>query len=190
MMQIRLDQVWGFAWALRMARLSWGVERSVAGVVWDDGAELLDGSDLALALKLVQRGPSHAKFLRCVVVWATIRAPRAWWTQFDTYKVGTTALSQSTMHTLLKRPLAQDDFAAEVNPAHLEFVNQCIATGDLRAAKVNLPEGFQQVRGVCLNYQVLRRMYHQRREHRLEEWQEFCEWLEKVLPHSELITVG
>ncbi len=63
-----------------------------------------------ICAKCAQRGNGEDKFLRMIQIWADVTAPRFWWAEFDTYKVGTVALSESTMHTLGKRPLAQEDF--------------------------------------------------------------------------------
>ena len=179
-MKITLDRIWGFQWSMRKMRLSYGS-------AWDTASETIGPKDWVLARRLVAAGPSHAKFLRTIVAWVTIDAPRYWWCQFDTYKIGTTALSESSMHTIMSRPLRDCDFARGISRRHLQHLNRLIQKGEFHKVKTNLPEGFLQMRGICLNYQVLRTMYHQRRTHRLEEWQVWCDWIE-LLPHAPLIT--
>jgi hypothetical protein len=126
-----------------------------------------------VACKLAHKGDGHNKFLESMVVWLDIRAPRYWWQQFDTYRVGTTKQSESTMHTLLRRQLLQSDFAVSVQEDYLEYLNGRIRCGDFDGAKKALPESFMQRRVVCTNYMVLQRMFRQRRSHKLREWGEF-----------------
>jgi len=185
MIDITLDHVWGFVWAVQRARLSHSSKSNSEM----NRLEVLDREDLYLVEGLITAGPSHSKFRRCIVVWITIRAPRYWWAQLDTYKVGTTALSESTMHTILKHWLTVDDFSGHIPIRQIEFLNNLIEVDALDSVKSNLPEGFLQTRGICLNYQVLRTMYHQRRYHRLQEWQIFCDWM-RELPYSWMITAG
>lgn len=180
MIEITLDKVWGFQWSASKARLSYGSTP-------DSINESLGPKDLKLVRNLAVLGPSHAKFLRTVTVWLTIKASRYWWIQFDTYKVGTTALSESTMHTIMNGALKPQDFAGEINSPHLQHLNRLIKEGRFLEVKVNLPEGFLQTRGVCLNYQVLRTMYHDRKTHRLREWRGWCDWT-RSLPYASLIT--
>lgn len=135
-----------------------------------------------VARKLLPRGGSHIKFLESVVVWLDITAPRYWWQQFDTYRVGMTKQSGSTMHTLMVRPLTQEDFEEEIPPAVLDAVNDAIAARDFRLAKVILPESFLQQRQLCTNYKELRHIVGQRHNHRLPEWQVF---VKEVLRQAE-----
>ena len=145
-------------------------------------------NDYDLAKRLCEAGsPEHAKFLRQIGVWVNITAPRFWWTEFDTYKVGTTANSQSTMHTLMRDGIkeediyfyfGEDDAANNAMRAYLMAINELIEfyktleAGEIKEQyfekiKAMLPEGFIQTRMVSLNYEVLRNMYRQRKGHRL-----------------------
>lgn len=166
-------------------------------------------NDYALAKRLCEAGsPEHAKFLRQISVWVNITAPRFWWTEFDTYKIGTTANSQSTMHTLMRDGIKEEDIyfyfgedenANEVMRNYLKSINELIElyktleAGEIKEQyfekiKAMLPEGFIQTRMVSLNYQVLRTMYNQRKNHRLSGWNtDFVKWI-KTLPVSEWIT--
>jgi hypothetical protein len=123
------------------------------------------------------------KFLESIVVWLDVTAPRYWGQQFDTYRVGVTKQSASTMHTILRRPLSQGDFAMPIPEVTLARLNERIAALDFAAMKNELPEGFLQRRIVCTNYKALRHMFRQRRDHRLPEWREFCAWLVTELQH-------
>lgn len=126
-----------------------------------------------VAAKLIRKGGSHAKFLESMVVWFLIKAPRYWWQQFDTYRVGVTKQSASTMHTVMQGELTAKDFVPGVLPMVLHVLNSRIRDKDFDGVKKNLPEGFLQERVVCLNYKALAHMYQQRKDHRLSEWQSF-----------------
>lgn len=129
----------------------------------------LEQKDLDLMQTLLKRGDEHAKVLRGVIVWCEINAPRFWWQEMDTYRVGTDRLgSESTMHV------------------------QCqgLSENELIEQKENLLEGTMQKRVQLFSYQTLRRIYEQRKNHRLPHWHKFCDWI-KTLPYSkELIING
>lgn len=142
---------------------------------------------LKIATKLAHVGNGENKFLRQLPVSLDITAPMYWWKEFDTYKIGTTAQSESTMHTLLRNTITQDSFekfVLEDTVAHLE---------DLRVNKkfselINeLPMGWLQRRIVTCNYAVLQNMYNQRKNHKLPEWHIFCSAVLKGVDHPEWI---
>lgn len=168
-------------------------------------------NDLALMKKLVAAGPDHRKFLRMIIVTVDITAPLYWWKEFDTYKVGTVANSCSTMHKIQDKEFTLRDFSCEhlcegslnllkeviniLNTHHYYFNNYDNCKDELLIDKKTiwwqmiqlLPASYNQKRTVMLNYEVLRNMYHARREHKLDEWRTFCKWIESLL-YSELIT--
>lgn len=160
--------------------------------------------DLTLLSNLVKNGDSHAKILRMVWVWLDLKAPRRFWVDFDTYKLGRIDIdpsdiemfSDSTMHTINKRLLDKNDFAKYTEQSIINTVNKKIETyrddpsnEALMIIKDNLPEGFLQERTLNLNYQALRHIYFDRRFHRQTEFKTFCCWI-KSLPYAEqLITV-
>ncbi len=181
---------------------------------WDGFGEAngysLGGNDLALMKKLIKAGTDHSKFMRMITVYCDITAPLYWWKEFDAYKVGTVANSCSTMHKIHAKEFTLDDFSHEHLYGDREernvdepigILNMVIDTLNLyREDFVNykdkdfwwqmiqlLPSSYNQKRTVQLNYAVLRNMYHSRRNHKLDEWHTFCEWVE-TLPYSELIT--
>ena len=161
-------------------------------------------NDLTLMKKLVKAGSDHAKFMRMINVTMDVTAPLYWWKEFDTYKVGTVANSCSTMHKIADKEFKLEDFSHE----HLmqgglgciknlcKDLNMCreqyLAKHDKEwwwQMIQLLPSSYNQKRTVQLNYAVLRNMYPARRNHRLDEWRDFCSWVES-LPYAELITLG
>ena len=161
-------------------------------------------NDLTLMKKLVEAGSDHAKFMRMINVTMDVTAPLYWWKEFDTYKVGTVANSCSTMHKIADKEFTLEDFSYEhLMQGGLECIkNLCKDLNTCREqylAKHDkewwwqmiqlLPSSYNQKRTVQLNYAVLRNMYHARRNHKLDEWRDFCSWVES-LPYAELITLG
>ena len=159
-------------------------------------------ADLELMKKLANAGDVHGKFLRMITVTVDITAPLYWWKEFDTYKVGTVANSCSTMHKIQAKEFTLDDFSTE----HLEgeswvALRNIIAVMNTARQSFNflkdkkywwqmiqlLPTSYNQTRTVQLNYSVLKNIYEYRRNHKLDEWHTFCDWIEQ-LPYSELIT--
>lgn len=127
-----------------------------------------------VAPRLAHKGDGHNKFLEQIMVWLDIKAPRYWWQQFDTYRIGTSKQSESTMHTILQRPLDQRDFQYAVPETLLSHLNTLIKNGKMEQVKNDLPEGYLQRRIVCTNYLTLQRMFRQRETHKLLEWRLFC----------------
>ena len=167
---------------------------------------IIGENDLALMKKLVNAGTDHSKFMRMVNVTCDITAPMFWWSEYDTYKVGTVRNSCSKMHTIHIKPFDIDDFThegCEKIPAAIDtlmyVVGECEHLRKLyndteqkkywRAIIELLPESFNMRATVQLNYAVLRNMYYARKNHPLSEWHDFCRWIEN-LPYSELITGG
>ena len=154
-------------------------------------------ADMDLAKRLIKAGSSDRKFLRMIHVQADVIAPLYWWKEYDTYKVGTVANSCSTMHTIHKRDLTLDDFSYEhLIPVALDCLNETIKTiNTARQFVVEmklkedwwqmiqlLPSSFNQMRTIDLNYENLLSIYRQRKGHKLDEWREFCKWIE-TLPY-------
>lgn len=166
-------------------------------------------NDLDLMRRLCSAGSDHRKFMRMIVVYCDITAPLYWWKEFDTYKVGTVENSCSTMHKIHTKEFTTDDFSHEhilcetftglVNPTTL--LNGIVAALNqnrkLYLQTKNktywwqmiqlLPSSYNQKRTLLLNYEVLTNIYNSRRNHKLDEWHDFCDWI-KTLPYSELIT--
>ena len=141
----------------------------------------------AVAQKLCSLEDGHNKFLESICLWLDVSAPRYWWQQFDTYRVGVTKQSQSTMHTILHRCLTQDDFESPLASGVLRHLNLLIEQKDFNQVKHDLPEGFLQRRVVVLNYKVIRRIIRQRNTHRLIEWRVFISLVVNQLEHLEFV---
>lgn len=166
---------------------------------------VLGENDHDLMMRLAKAGPEHAKYRRMIVVYADVTAPLYWWKEYDTYKVGTVANSCSTMHKITDKVFTLEDFSCE----HLEnswFVNLKETIRLLNEARAAyhwcntdakkewwwqliqlLPSSYNQRRTLMLNYEVLANIYKQRKNHKLDEWRQFCSWASS-LPYSELIT--
>ena len=140
-----------------------------------------------VARKLMVRGGAHTKFLESIVVWLDITAPRYWWQQFDTYRVGVPKQSGSTMHNILKTGVDQTNFEGGISRETLIRINKLIATKGLMQVKRELPEAFLQRRIVCLNYKAINHIINQRRSHRLNEWHFFCNVMIDLLTFREFL---
>lgn len=152
--------------------------------------------------RLASNDTGENKFLEAIQVWLLVRAPRFWFQEFDTYRVAVTKQSESTMHTLMSRPLTEDDFyMRDVGVDTLEHLNELINDYNfysdktvkkdlLHIIKSRLPEGLMQRRLVCTNYKVLRHIYAQRKNHRIRIWHDFFNELEEQLSYWHLITAG
>lgn len=172
--------------------------------------ELVFGSnDVNLMKKLAKAGTDHRKFMRMMPVYVRITAPLYWWKEFDTYKVGTVANSCSTMHKIQAEEFTLADFSIEhleddrsgavSNAEWLEHLILHLNRDRRRFIETKdkkywwhmiqlLPSSYNQTRNVMLNYEVLANIYNSRKNHKLDEWTEFCKWIEENVPYSWLIT--
>ena len=212
MIDITNTKIFGYEAAIRGMRNpmnSW--DKSDSGCGCSHEYEIFGNCDLCdkyigkqdynLMLKLSKAGTDHAKFMRYINVTLDINAPLYWWKEFDTYKIGTVSNSCSTMHKLDARDLVIDDFSSEsfdsLNPllATINHINELrlkyLATSDKKYWRQMiqlLPSSYNQTRNVMISYEALLNMYHARKNHKLQEWKDFCEWV-TTLPLSEIITV-
>ena len=228
---VRIENVDVFGWesairGMRNPMNSWDKSDSQFHVCSKSGKTSyteIGNNDLKLMQSLVKTGTDHSKFMRMINVSCDITAPRYWWTEYDTYKVGTVRNSCSTMHKIADKEFEQSDFSREhlttldyqhydildteeveriefqtASTEILRLIIQCLNNyRKLYLATKNkkywwqmiqiLPQSYNQRATVQLNYAVLRKMYHARKNHKLDEWVEFCKWIE-TLPYSELIT--
>lgn len=181
---------------------------------------VLGPNDLDLMKRLCNAGTDHRKFMRMIVVYADLTAPMYWWSEYDTYKIGTVANSTSKMHKMLAKPFEMNDFSFDKLPGWKNEDKYRYATkvnvfetvarpivdmlNELRDTWIRetdetkkkqiwyailqlLPVSYNQRRTVMLNYEVLANIYKSRKDHKLDEWKDFCKWIEE-LPFSELIT--
>ena len=160
----------------------------------------IGSNDLDLMTRLRNAGTDHRKFMRMITVYVDITAPLYWWKEFDTYKVGTVANSCSTMHKIHAKEFTLDDFSHEHLYLPLQDLRPTIDLlntyreryletkdkSDWWQLIQLLPSSYNQRRTVMLNYEVLANIYKSRRNHKLDEWHVFCEWIENP-PYSELI---
>ena len=159
-------------------------------------------NDHSLMERLDNAGTEHRKFMRMIPVWVTLSAPLYWWKEADTYKVGTTRNSCSTMHKIQAKEFTLEDFSCEhlneVSLADLKRTIDCLNANRIifNAEKekdswwqmIQLrPSSYNQKATLFLNYEVLSNIYHQRKNHKLDDWHVFCDWI-RELPYSELIT--
>lgn len=163
-----------------------GYTSALLGISLSYNADVEKMPSVANRLKDMDGG--HNKFLEQIQVWLDMTAPRYFWQQFDTYRVGTSKSSGSTMHTILKTELTQPDFALPVPEAYLSMLNSYRTMGQLDQLKNVLGEGYLQRRIVNTNYKVLRNMITQRHNHKLKEWREFCQLIPTIVQHPELLT--
>lgn len=149
--------------------------------------------DMELAKRLIKAGSSDRKFMRMIHVQADVTAPFYWWKEYDTYKVGTTANSCSTMHTIHKRDFTIDDFSHDRLDDDIvyNYLKPIIEGLNLFRTQYNnskdkkywnqiiqlLPSSFNQMRTIDLSYETLFSIYHQRKNHKLDEWHTFCDWI-------------
>ena len=185
-MKVDVLKVDGIEEALLGMGLSYGLTSNKNITDMEDAK--LAGRLTKICAKCAQRGNGEDKFLRMIQIWADITAPRFWWAEFDTYKVGTVALSESTMHTLGKRQLTPEDFETPIEPGYLDTLNSALRSDNaIDFNKGMLPEGFLQRRIVNFSYAVFANMIRQRRNHRLPQWHYFLNKIYYGLPFPEFL---
>ena len=171
----------------------------------ENGQYILGENDLSLAKRLRNAGTSdHRKFIRQIMLSVDITAPLYWWKEYDTYKVGTVANSTSTMHKIHSKPFEIDDFSHdhltdnsmnvlrnlvdELEKIRLEYVDNKDKALWYDLIQL-LPSSYNQMRTCTLNYETLVNIYRSRKNHKLDEWRSFCDWI-KTLPYSDEIIIA
>jgi len=170
----------------------------------DSGNYILGPNDLDLAKRLRRAGSDHRKFIRQIFVSVDITAPMYWWKEYDTYKVSTVANSTSTMHKIHSKPFSMEDFSTDhMTPATAEFMQTVVdKLEEIRLRFVEhknkedwydliqlLPSSYNQLRTCSFNYETLVNIYHSRKNHKLQEWHTFCDWIE-TLPYADGIIIA
>lgn len=207
MIKIENIEVMGWEHAIRGCRNpmnSWAKSDSYH----ESGGYVVGPNDLDLMERLAAGGSTHAKYRRMLTVYMDITAPLYWWKEADTYKVGTVANSCSTIHKIHSKPIEMSDFSIDnfnilsegiyMMDCFTNVVADCemlrqkyLETKEKKYWKALiqlLPCSYNQKRTLMLNYEVLSHMYHDRKEHKLTEWREFCQMI-KALPYSQIITM-
>lgn len=212
---IKIEHVETFGWetavrGMRNPLNSW--EKSDSLSYEDDEGATIDylynvgRKDKELMTTLVKAGTDHSKFLRMIGISMDITSHQVWWAEFDTYKVGTVRNSCSKMHTIHIKSFEPGDFSHEGidevgGTTKAQFMNTLAELEHLRvllnetkekkywrAIIELLPSGYNIRATVTLNYAVARNQYHARKNHKLDEWHDYCKMLE-ALPLSNLITM-
>lgn len=213
-MKFENTEVWGFEHSLRGMRNPLN-SHIKSDSYYDNDNYVIGENDFGLAQRLIKAGNEHRKFMRQIFVSVDITAPLYWWKEFDTYKVGTVANSTSTMHKLATTPITLDCFEIDDYDKNLSLADnpeddnelnhisafeedvimvlenlrqKYLETKDKRYWKELirfLPESWLQKRTITMNYENIRNMYFQRKNHKLTEWSEsFIKWVES-LPYAE-----
>ena len=212
------SEVWGFYHAVRGARNPMNSWFKMDSEFYENSYDTILGpNDLDLLQRLIKGGPEHRKFMRQIFVSVDITAPLYWWKEFDTYKVGTTANSTSTMHKLASKeitiedfemddfervkvfdrePYSSDDFTDELWDYIIDICEtlrqRFVETKDKRYWKELvriLPESWLQTRTVTMNYENLYSIVRQREGHKLVEWRSFIDWVHTLPYADELIFI-
>lgn len=195
MIQIERTSVMNFENAMRGARNPLNSWNRMDSHTEPDGAFVFGENDLGLAKRLCAAGSDHRKFIRQIFVSVDLTAPLYWWKEFDTYKVGTTANSTSTMHKIHAKLFSAADFSCErMLPEARESLEGTIAA--LEALRLRyletkdkavwysiiqlLPSSYNQMRTCTMTYENLVSMYFARRHHKLDEWHDYCAWIESL----------
>ncbi len=213
MIKVENLEVLNFEGALRGMRNpleSW--DKSDSYYDKETGKYVVGEKDLALALKLTKSGSDHSKFLRQIFVSMDITAPMSWWWDFDTYKVATVRNSTSRMHKLGTRLLTWDDFSIDAENGEpnitpfrkyvLEDLNRRIKEFQKLKEEGKMDEAMALWREIVFdspqsynfrstwtgNYEIMRNVYRARKNHKQREFRDFCKFIEKEFPYSELIT--
>lgn len=170
----------------------------------EDGCYVLGPNDLDLAGRLRRAGSDHRKFIRQIFVSVDITAPIYWWKEYDTYKVATVANSTSTMHRIHKKVFELEDFSCDqMTKETREFMETVVARlEEIRQRYLEtkskedwydliqlLPSSYNQMRTCTLNYETLVNIYYARKDHKLNEWHVFCDWV-RTLPYARTLILG
>lgn len=207
---IKIDNTEVFGWeaairGMRNPMNSWDKSDSIFNASYSSTGIWLGANDIKLMKSLSKAGTDHSKFLRMINVTVDLTSHHSWWAEFDTYKVGTVRNSCSKMHKIHVKEFVVDDFSTEgieecggrTVEVFLCVMNELERLRKLfnethekkywRAIIELLPMGYNLKATVQLNYQVLKNMYHARKNHKLDEWVDFCKWVESLPYAKELI---
>lgn len=213
-MELNYTNVYNFEGAFRGMRAPMNSWKKSDSIFTNDKI-IIGENDLRLAQKLIQAGAEHAKFMRQIFISVDITAPIYWWKEMDTYKVSTVSNSTSTMHKLSSKPITINDFSFDnldllIHPLNEEdlifedvvenIIYDCERLRELyletkdkrywRALIQLLPESYNQTRTWTANYAILRNIYFQRKNHKLVEWHQFCDWIKSLPCGEDLIILG
>jgi len=192
-MQVKLLKECGYEQAILGMALSYYREGTPMADWWTDEQKLKAAKRLSL---LAFKGGGHNKSLESIQVWLLVTASRGWWQEMDTYRVGVTKNSASSMHTLDKAPVTKANFEDGTSAWAVDCFNLCLIQykdpaseyyKDITRLKNNLPEGYLQTRQVCMSYMTLQNIIRQRDKHRLKYWQDFIGAVLLQVEHPDLL---
>ena len=204
MIQLERTSVMNLENAIRGARNPHNSWEKMDSVYDKEGNYILGENDRGLGNRLAKAGTDHRKFMRQIFISVDITAPLYWWKEFDTYKVGTVANSTSTIHRIHSKEFSIEDFSCDqMTEDALVFMGQVvdyleqvrkkyIQTKDKKdwySLIQLLPSSYNQMRTVTMNYENAANIYYARRNHKLEEWHIFCEWVERLPYAADFIMV-
>ncbi len=159
----------------------------------DTGKCTPDHTDTINKLARCPSGSGHDNFLKGIVVQFDLSFTIKAWTEAERYHWFDIVSSQSTIHRIAKMDYDKcfceyvtDNTKAEMNRLKDEYNSNKTKENYLRLL-YNCPTGLILTAGITTNYQQLKTIYHQRKDHKLDEWREFCKWIE-TFPYSYLIT--
>lgn len=202
MLKVERDSVMNFENAIRGARNPLNSWARMDSYLDDEGNFVFGDNDIDLAKRLRKAGSDHRKFMRQIFVSCDITAPIYWWKEYDTYKVATVANSTSTMHKIHSKPFSIEDFSHDhLTDESLKAMNGMIEYLESVRLKYMetkdkkywydliqlLPSSYNQMRTCTFNYETLINIYFARKNHKLEEWHTFCDWIESLPYAKELI---
>lgn len=198
MIKIERYNVMNFENAIRGARNPMNSWNRMDSSYDEKGHFIMGPNDLSLTTRLAKAGTDHRKFMRQIFVSVDFTAPLYWWKEYDTYKVATVANSTSTMHKIASKPFELDDFSYDhMNDKALRSLQSTIETlEELRLDYLQtkdktiwysmiqlLPSNYHQMRTCTFNYETLMNIYYARRNHKLDEWHDVCDWI-LTLPYA------
>jgi len=204
MLSVKETSVMNFENAIRGARNPMNSWKRMDSHTDENGNFVFGPNDLDLAVRLVTSGTDHRKFMRMIFVCADVTAPIYWWKEYDTYKIATVANSTSTMHKIASKPFQMEDFSTDhMTDSTKEFMETIVERLESIRRKYKetkakedwydliqlLPESYNQMRTISLNYETLFNIWHARKDHKLQEWHTFCDWIATLPYAKELIMV-
>ncbi len=170
----------------------------------EDGQFVFGPNDLDLAKRLSRAGTDHRKYLRMIFICVDVTAPIYWWKEYDTYKIATVSNSTSTMHKIHSKPFDMSDFSTdhmtEESLAAMESFVEYLETVRLKYMETKdkkywydmiqlLPSSYNQKRTLTLNYETAANIFRSRKDHKLDEWHEFCDWIRSLPYAKQIITL-
>lgn len=207
MVRIENTEVVGWRAAIRGARNpmnSWDKSDSIYFPGEDYSCCVrLGPNDMKLLRNLADAGNDHGKYLRMIQVYCDVTGPLYWYKELDTYRMGVEKNSCSTMHKIHAQPFAMSDFSHDkldlMGVNVLKYIVDHLEANRLAFLENHdkrswwqliqlLPSSYNQRRTYMFSYAALRAIYHARKNHKLAEWHEFCDWIRNLPYAAELIT--